>query len=85
MLPAERADRFSERMMQQGWQLTQQEAGQTHFIGWGYRKTWQYSTDAGQAVCTLLFEDQQGVQRAHCEYNPLAQALLAPLWAEFAS
>lgn len=73
-------DTFEEKLLAASWQLHHQEAGQLHFVGWGYNKTWHKMMDDQLAQVTLYYEDVQGKTKAHCELNTHAKSELMTLF-----
>lgn len=54
------------------WELILQDAGQNHFVGWGYIMQWQHE----EALIWLHYSDKQGVAEARIEFNSAAKAIL---------
>lgn len=48
-----------------GWALIFQDAGQNHFVGWGYIMQWQKV----QSTLTLHYSEKQGVADARIEWH----------------
>jgi hypothetical protein len=60
------AESFKKQMLESGWTITKQDAGQIHIVGWGYMIEWQKGS---HRVC-LHYKDLQGIAEARLEITP---------------
>lgn len=72
-------DSFKERLAAAKWEITLQDGGQGHFIGWSYMIEWQKNLEGKQAKVTLHFSENQGVQESHLELNPAAKSEISSI------
>lgn len=56
---------FKQQMLTKHWQISHQDAGQTHLVGWGYEITWQKAA----YLVTLRYSDKQGIATALLEIS----------------
>jgi hypothetical protein len=69
-VPAKKCELFKQLMAENQWQITHQDAGQTHLVGWGYEIHW--TLDNQNAI--LRYNDKQGVATALLEFSDSASA-----------
>ena len=67
-IPAKQCELFKQRMLENDWQITHQDAGQTHLVGWGYEIHWAL----GSKKTILRYSDQQGIATATLEFSDSA-------------
>jgi hypothetical protein len=67
-IPAKQCEHFKQLMQDSRWEITHQDAGQTHLVGWGYEIHW--SLDDRKAI--LRYNDKQGVASAFLEFSDSA-------------
>ncbi len=60
---------LKQQLQDEGWQLIHQDAGQNHFVGWGYIMQWQKA----EALIWLHYSDKQGKAEARLELNDFAK------------
>ena len=70
-IPAKQCELFKQLMLENLWQITHQDAGQTHLVGWGYEIHWaldnqktilRYSEKQGVGIALLEFSDSAAPQ-----------------------
>lgn len=59
-------DAFQASMLNSGWTISKQDAGQAHLVGWGYMIQWHKQQQSVQ----LHFKDVQGQAEAQLEMTP---------------
>ena len=67
-IPAKQCELFKQRMLENDWQITYQDAGQTHLVGWGYEIHWAL----GSQKMILRYSDKQGIATATLEFSDSA-------------
>ena len=60
------AEMFKNEMLKTGWQVTKQDAGQTHIVGWGYAIEWAKSSQ----IVSLQYQEIQGHAEAQLQISP---------------
>jgi len=60
------AEAFKQQMLKQHWLISHQDAGQNHFVGWGYEICWKRD----DSLVVLRYADKQGVASAFLELTP---------------
>ncbi len=74
-IPAKQCESFKQLMSERQWQVTHQDAGQTHLVGWGYEIHWRLD---GQKTI-LRYNDKQGVATALLEFSDSAKSQIHQL------
>lgn len=74
-IPANQCERFKHLMSESQWQVTHQDAGQTHLVGWGYEIHW--ALDGQKTI--LRYNDKQGVATALLEFSGSAKSQIHQL------
>ncbi len=68
-------DLFQQAMLEHHWEMVHQDAGQTHWVGWGYEMTWKK-----EGLCvTLRYFNKQGVVTVFLEVSSEAQSEIQSL------
>ncbi len=67
-IPAKQCESYKQLMLENLWQITHQDAGQTHLVGWGYEVHW--SLDSQKVI--LRYSDKQGIATALLEFSDSA-------------
>lgn len=65
-------DSLKKHLKDDGWILVHQDAGQNHFVGWGYIMHWEKK----EAKVWLNYSDKQGKVEVKLGMNPSAQKLI---------
>lgn len=65
---------LKQKIENSGWTLDFQDAGQNHFVGWGYMIQWQKSN----STLTLHYSEKQGVAEARIEMRAAENSSEAP-------
>lgn len=74
-IPAKQCECFKQLMLKNHWQITHQDAGQTHLVGWGYEIHWAL----GRQKTILRYSDKQGIATATLEFSDSATAQIEEL------
>lgn len=74
-IPAKQCELFKQLMLKNQWQITHQDAGQTHLVGWGYEIHWGLASQ--KAI--LRYSDQQGIASAILEFSDSATSKIHQL------
>jgi hypothetical protein len=74
-IPAKQCEFFKQLMLENQWQITHQDAGQTHLVGWGYEIHWEL--DSQKTI--LRYNDKQGVATALLEFSDSATSQIQQL------
>lgn len=74
-IPAKQCELFKQLLLENQWQITHQDAGQTHLVGWGYEIHWRL----GSQKIILRYSDKQGVATALLEFSDSANSQVSDL------
>lgn len=74
-IPASQCEFLKQLLLENQWQMTHQDAGQTHLVGWGYEIHWAL----GSQKIILRYSDKQGIAMALLEFSDSAKHQVSDL------